>query len=140
MQANDPNKKQHWFLLSFMYPGPGQWVPHSYMASAPGKKLTLPYITAAKANNNTPENAVLLATSYMGYMSAHEIRGTSDKPVPTKMSDAYRQGMQAGLTGDEDVVNPYLAAEGMPDQNLHIYEWAEGLAAIKAMQASAAAG
>lgn len=138
MAPNDPNKKQHWHLLAFMYPGSGQWLPRSFMVSTPNKTLTVPYINAAKANNDVPDNSVLISISYIGHASTHDMRGTSDKLVPTKVSDAYRNGMQAALSGQADVVNPYLAAEGMPDQNLLIYEWADGFAAMASMKQSVA--
>lgn len=130
--VKDPNKKVHWFLLSFMVPVPGQWQPASFMGSYTSKNLSLPIINALRESNGMPADAVLTGISYVGMNTLHKMRGTSDAPVRTVLSDAYRQGLiaaQVHVKGTGDPVNPYEAFANQSQELLHkANEWAEGLA------------
>lgn len=128
---NDPNKKTHWFNLGYMVPTPGNWVPiaviGSYVKRIPCKQA----LEALREMNGLPANAVLMSVSYLGLASKHYMAGTSDKPVPSKMSDAYRQGLTVALTTEVErsaLVNPYTAVR---DQSAELAlfesEWQLGL-------------
>lgn len=131
-QKPDANKKTHWHLLSLMVPSPGQWQPISFMGSYSSKQLTLPVIQALRAANGVPETAVLMSVSYIGLMSKHAMAGTSDAIVPTKLSDAYRQGMIAAMATVDpsaDIKNPYEEfASASREMLMQANEWAEGFA------------
>lgn len=133
VKKKDLNRKVHWFLLSFSVPAPGQWVPASFMGSFTSKNLTLPAIAAMREANGMHEGAVLLCVSYRGYMSQHEMCGTSDAPVVTKLSEEYRQGLTAAaLHRDrvtDNVQNPYEPMAANSAEMRHkANEWAEGFA------------
>lgn len=128
----DPNKKTHWFLMGFMVPSPGQWRPVSFYGSYTNRILTLNATKAIREAQGVPEDAVLLNVSYIGYASLHTIRGTSDEIVPTKLSDAYRQGLIAANTPNmtgKDFVNPYEEfSSASREMQIRANEWAEGYA------------
>lgn len=127
----DPNKKTHWFHLGYMVPTPGAWVPVSVTSSYIKRILCSRAMQALREVNGLPQNAVLMNVSYLGFASKHHMAGTSDKPVPTQLSAAYRQGLTAAITSEIPViglVNPYTA---MRDQSaeaaLFETEWDAGL-------------
>lgn len=125
----DPNHKSHWHLLSYMVPTPGQWRPVSFYGSYSNKILTLPAQQALRQSHNIPEDAVLMSVSYIGFASKHTIAGTSDKPVATTVTDAYRQGLTAAQmsTPGADVKNPYLEfADVDADMAFKCGEWSNG--------------
>lgn len=131
-QKPDANKKTHWHLLSLMVPSPGQWQPVSFMGSYSSKQLSLPVIQALRTANGVPETAVLMSVSYIGLMSKHAMAGTSDAIVPTKLSDAFRQGLitaSANVDPRAEVKNPYEEFASVSREMLvQANEWAEGFA------------
>lgn len=132
MSNNDAAKKTHWFLLSFMVPTLGQWIPTSFMGSFTSKLLTMPAIHALREAQGTPENAVLMQISYVGYMSKEHISGTKAKTEQTVMSEGYRQGLTAALSVPEnvDVSNPYAhIADDSPEMAEYASEWGAGYTA-----------
>lgn len=133
VKKRDLNKKTHWFYLSFMVPTPGSWEPVSFYGSYTSKILTIPALTALREAHGIPASAKGIAISYIGLASQHTIAGTSDAPVPTKMSEAYRQGLTASFvtpaSGGPSVVNPYAEfANGSDEMHLNTLEWTAGYA------------
>lgn len=127
----DPNKKTHWFNLSYMVPTPGSWVPASLISSYVKRIPCKRALETIREVNGLPANAVLMSISYLGLASKHYMAGTSDKAVPSKMSDAFRQGLTVALTTQverEAIVNPYTAVR---DQSAELAmfetEWQAGL-------------
>ena len=130
-QKPDPNKKAHWFLLSYMIPMPGQWQPVSFMGSYTSKVLNTNALNALRKSNNLGDDAILTSISYIGFASKHYIACTNDAPVASSISDAYRQGMTVALTADPNIpnVNPYEEHAGVNrDMYFRANEWADGYA------------
>ena len=130
----DRNKKQHWWLLAFSVPVPGSWQPASLQVGTSTKLMTSQYMEAARDQNGLPPNAVLISASYLGYASAHKMQGTSDAMKMATTTEAFRQGMRAGLlsvTG-APVQNPYSAAD-MVDAAILEQDWQAGF--VEAQQA-----
>lgn len=127
----DPNKKTHWFHLGYMVPTLGNWVPVSVDCSYVKRILCKQAMEALREINGLPPNAVLMSISYLGLASKHYMAGTSDKPVPSKLSDAYRQGLTVALTTQvarEELVNPYTAVRDQSTElALFESEWQAGL-------------
>lgn len=133
----DPNKKSHWFLLHYLVPMPGIWQPETFVGSVSSKTLTLPVISALREAQGLPETSKLVTFTYMGYMTKHSMAGTNDAPVPTKMSEAFRQGMMAAMTIPAGLtpMNPYEQyAQESREMMLHANEWAEGHAEATALR------
>lgn len=129
--SQDPNKKTHWFNLGYMVPTPGSWVPISVIGSYIKRIPCKQALEALREINGLPANAVLMSISYLGLASKHYMAGTSDKPVPSKLSNAYRQGLTVALTTEvarEELVNPYTAVRDQSAElALYESEWAAGL-------------
>lgn len=133
----DPNKKSHWYLMHYLVPVPGIWQPESFVGSVTSKTLSLPMITALREAQGLPETSKLVTFTYMGYMTKHQMAGTSDAPVPTKMSEAFRQGMMAAMTIPPGLepMNPYEQfAQESREMMLNANEWAEGYAEAIALR------
>lgn len=130
--ASGLNRKLHWFLLSYMVPVPGAWRPVSFFGSYTQKALTLPALKALREANQLPDSAVLTSTSYLGYMSTHKMRGTTADIEPTKMTEAFRQGMLCAMTSKdrpEPPTNPYeYTAQHSKESADMAKEWDAGFA------------
>lgn len=113
MPNKEATKKSHWYLLGYMVPAPGQWVPQSFIGSTSSKILTAPAIQALREAQGLPEQAVLMQFSYVGYATKQTISGTKPAPLTSNISEAYRQGMTAALTAPDEMrlVNPYKQHE-----------------------------
>lgn len=124
----DLNKKQHWFQLAFSVPVPGAWQPVSLTVGVPAKLMTSVAMEQARDQNGLPQSAVVTGVSYLGYATAHKMRGTSERARLTEPSEAFRQGMRAAVlpAGVEAVTNPYRDAEGIQDQDILVQEWDAG--------------
>lgn len=129
MSNNEPAKKTHWYLLSFMVASPGLYVPTSFMGSFTSKLLTMPAIHAMREAQGIPENAILMHFSYVGYMSKDHLTGTKAKPEQTVMSEGYRQGLTAALSVPAGVTpsNPYEHIAGdSAEMAEYASEWGAG--------------
>lgn len=130
-RQSDPNRKVYWFHLCYMLPAPGQWVPMSVTSSYVKRILTKPAMDAIAQAHGLPGNAVLTGITYLGFASQHTMLGTSDAPVPSKLSDAYRQGLTVAMTAAcplDEVTNPYTQyRDTSPEFALNAKEWALGL-------------
>lgn len=128
---SDPNRKVHWFNLCYMIPAPGQWIPLSVMSSYVKRILTKPAMEYIAQANGLPANAVLMNITYLGLASQHTMLGTSDAPVPSKLSEAYRQGLTVAMTSAcavEELTNPYdHYKDQSPEFALNAKEWQAGL-------------
>jgi hypothetical protein len=123
----DRNKKQHWFLLSFMVPVPGSWQPASLTVGRPTKVMQSVAMEAARDQHGFPASTIVTGVSYLGYASAHQMQGTSDEQLLTKVSEEFRQGMRAAVLGQsgQTVSNPYTGAS-VENANVKAQEWDAG--------------
>lgn len=135
----DLNKKQHWFLLAFSVPVPGSWQPASLTVGVGSKLMTTQAMETARDQNGLPPKSVLTSVSYLGYASAHKMRGTRDEMRLTAPSEAFRQGMRAAALSAQGhpVSNPYLGSE-IEDAKVLIQEWDAGFKEITDAHADAA--
>lgn len=128
---SDPNRKVHWFHLCYMIPAPGQWAPLSVTSSYVKRLLTKPAMEAIAQAHGLPGNAVLMNITYLGLASKHTMLGTSDAPVPSKLSEAYRQGLTVAMTSAcavDELTNPYdHYKDTSPEFALNAKEWQAGL-------------
>jgi len=68
--------KRHWYAISFLY---GESSSHTYSSGCVSlmkkDKLSINTLKAIKSACNVPENAVIIAVSYLGHMTEKEFNG-----------------------------------------------------------------
>lgn len=124
-QADDRNKKRHWFLAVWSVPQPGAYVPLSAFVWSKTRSVTIPILNGARESRKIPEGSPLINVAYVGYMTEFELTGTSQAPVASVTSAAYNMGMEQTLT----VNDPTKLVNAFPEgDTFNHQEWALGAA------------
>lgn len=130
-QADDRNKKRHWFLAVWSVPQPGAYVPMSAFVWSKSRAVTIPILNAARESRKLPEGSTLVNVAYVGYMNEFELTGTNQAPVASVTSAAYNLGLEQTIT----VPDPSQLVNAFPEgDTFNHQEWALGAAVGRDMR------
>jgi hypothetical protein len=94
--------------------------------------VSIPELLVAKEKNNVPQTSVITGVSYLGYGNERKMNGVPDLDPPSHVSEAFSEGLIAGLTipasHHNQPVNPYSINSGTdPYEDHKSKEWSTGL-------------
>ena len=131
-QADERNKKRHWFLAVWSVPQPGAYVPMSAFVWSKSRAVTIPVLNGARESRKLPEGSTLINVAYVGYMTEFELTGTTQAPVASVTSAAYNLGLEQTFT----VPDPSQLMNAFPEDDIFNHkEWALGAAVGRDMRA-----
>lgn len=117
------SRKRHWFLAVWSVPQVGSYMPVSAFVWSDKRSMTIPTINAAKEQRKVPDGSVLVNVAYVGFMTQHELTGTSPVPVPTVTTAAFNLGLEQALM----VPDPEQLVNAFNEGDAFLYaEWQAG--------------
>lgn len=118
----------HWFLLSFMVPGLGYTGYRAQIVNNDNMNLTMPKLLSIREQCQIEQEAVMLAISYLGYMSTNEMKGKAppEPVVIRENSQAYLDGFESGLLDDLDGIYSNPHQNGPDSDQAAVVDWLNG--------------
>lgn len=119
--------KKHWHLIVWEVPAVGLPQKISTYSATRKRLASIPEIRAAQQERQVPQGAVLVNVGYLGFGTQYDLTGESPVKPPSKVSEDFLAGMEAGLhyTGPPEPINPFSDEQG---DGYRAQEWQLGYA------------